>query len=73
MFWLRVVAGHLCAVLLRPKLYAARDRIAVCLENDPSERFNLGYLHPNVLSKMRQRLADWETDVAQDQPPLVIK
>lgn len=43
------------------------------LENDPGERFNLGYQHPDVMAKMRQRLVDWEADVARDQPTLVIK
>jgi arylsulfatase A-like enzyme len=43
------------------------------LENDPSERFNLGFQHPDVMAKMRQLLSDWEADVARHKPALVIK
>ena len=43
------------------------------LSNDISERTNLAYRHPEVVTKMRQLLADWEADLAQHQPTVLLK
>ncbi len=43
------------------------------LSNDISERTNLAYRHPEVVAQLRKLLADWEGDLAQHQPKMLLK
>jgi hypothetical protein len=43
------------------------------LEQDPGERRNLFYQHPDVVAQVRQRLADWEAELAKNPPPIQVK
>ncbi|MCI0640231.1 MAG: sulfatase-like hydrolase/transferase [Gemmataceae bacterium] len=43
------------------------------LENDVSERHNLAYRRPEIVTQLRRLLADWEADLAKEPPAFVVK
>ena len=43
------------------------------LSVDPGERKTLAYHHPDLVAKLRKRLADWENEMAKEKPAFVVK
>ncbi|MBI1902354.1 MAG: hypothetical protein HYS13_14735 [Planctomycetia bacterium] len=43
------------------------------LEKDVSERQDVAYEHPETLAHLKKLLAEWEQELAQNPPPLVVK
>ena len=43
------------------------------LQNDISERHDLGYRHPDKLADLKQRLADWEAEMDRSSPAFVVR
>lgn len=43
------------------------------LENDVGERRNLAYRHPDIVDRLRRRLAEWEADVDRNDAPFLVK
>jgi hypothetical protein len=43
------------------------------LDTDVSERHDIAPEQPKVLAELRQSVAAWEKDLAQNPPPFVVK
>jgi arylsulfatase A-like enzyme len=43
------------------------------LANDVSERRDVFFKHPEVFADLKRRLAEWEADLAREQPPILVK